>query len=169
MSEERDQEIVRRWRRDEARQLAAICDETEVAYWTPFPTPFPESYAQTFIDGRDGYLDLAITGEQDEPVGLATLNLTTRSASYVVASSARGRGYATRALTALCRTAHTDLGWESVVLEIEPGNRPSEVVAERCGFRRVDSDSEQVEDKGRVYSLATWELSWDATDVPPPA
>jgi RimJ/RimL family protein N-acetyltransferase len=159
MSEERGHPSLRSWRPDEARHLVAICDEAEVAFRTPFPSPFLESLAQTFIDGRDGYLDLAITDETDVPVGLATLNLRTRSASYVVGSSARGRGHATRALAALCQLAHADLGLDWMVLEIEPGNRPSEVVAERCGFRRLDSEPEHVEDKGRAYSLATWELT----------
>lgn len=153
-----DRVTLRPWRTDEAPLLVSICDEAEVAIRTPFPTPFPDAYAESFIDGREGYLDLAITGADDLPVGLVSLNLRTRSASYVVSFLARGRGYATGALKGMCQIARRDLGFDTVLLEIEPGNRASEVVAERCGFGHVGSSLEQVEDKGRAYSLAAWEL-----------
>ncbi len=147
---------VRPWRSDEAEVLSSICDDPEVAVRTPFPTPFSVEYAQTLIEGRSGYVDLAVVGADDSPVGLVSLNLSTQSASYVVGAPARGRGFATRALEHLWRLATTDLGLDRVVLEIEPGNRASEVVAERCGFQPVGLH-ERVEDKGREYELAVWE------------
>lgn len=154
---DRDNEVsVRPWRSDEAAVLAAMCDDPEVAVRTPLPTPFSLEYAQTFIAGRSGYVDLAIVGAADSPVGLVSLNLATQSASYVVSAPARGRGFATRALGHVWGMATTDLGFDRVVLEIEPGNRASEAVAERCGFQPVGS-SERVEDKGRAYDLALWE------------
>ncbi len=157
--DDRDRVTLRPWRGDEAPTLTSICDEAEIAFRTPFPHPFSERYAQTLIDGRQGYLDLAIVNADDVPMGLASINLATQSASYVVGSRARGQGYATRALTELCRIAWTDLALDAVVLEVEPGNRASEIVAERCGFSPADSPLEHVEDKGRAYSLATWKLT----------
>ena len=154
---DRDDAIsVRPWRSDEAAVLASICDDPEVAVRTPFPTPFSVEYAQTFVEGRSGYVDLAVVGADDSPVGLVSLNLSSQSASFVVGAPARGRGFATRALEHLWRLATTDLGLDRVVLEIEPGNRASEVVAERCGFQPVGLH-ERVEDKGREYELAVWE------------
>jgi len=154
---DRDNEMsVRPWRPDEAAVLSSICDDPEVSVRTPLPTPFSVAYAQTFIEGRSGFLDLAIVGADDSPVGLVSLNLSTQSASYVVSAPARGRGFATRALGHLWGMATTDFGFDRVVLEIEPGNRASESVAERCGFEPVGS-SERVEDKGREYELAVWE------------
>jgi RimJ/RimL family protein N-acetyltransferase len=147
---------VRPWRPDEAAVLAAMCDDPEVAVRTPLPTPFSMEHAQTFIEGRRGYVDLAIVGVDDSPVGLVSLNLATQSASYVVSAAARGRGFATRALGRVWGMATTDLGWDRVTLEIEPGNRASESVAERCGFQ-PDGSSERVEDKGREYDLSLWE------------
>jgi RimJ/RimL family protein N-acetyltransferase len=153
----RDNEVsVRPWRSDEAAVLAAMCDDPEVAVRTPLPSPFSVADAEMFIEGRSGYVDRAIVGADDSPVGLVSLNLATRSASYVVSAAARGRGFATRALGHVWGMATTDLGWDRVTLEIEPGNRASESVAERCGFQPVGS-SERVEDKGRVYDLALWE------------
>ena len=149
-------EVLRPWRTTEAPALASICDDTEVAMRTPIPSPFPLTYAQTFIDGRVGYLDLAIVDEVDTPVGLASLNLSSQSASYVVSAHARGRGFAKLALARLWDIATEELGIDRVVLEIEPGNHASEAVAERCGFRKVGS-SEWVADKGREYELAVWE------------
>jgi RimJ/RimL family protein N-acetyltransferase len=147
---------VRPWRSDEAAVLSSMCDDPEVAVRTPLPTPFSVEYAQAFIEGRSGYVDLAIVGADDSPVGLVSLNLATQSASYVVSAAARGQGFASRALGHLWGMATTDLGWDRVTLEIEPGNRASESVAERCGFQPVGS-SERVEDKGREYDLALWE------------
>ena len=148
---------IRPWRTDEARALVSICDEAEVALRTPFPRPIPPEYAQALVDGRVGYLDLAISDTEDVPVGLVSINLTTRSASYIVGAGARGRGIATRALAHMCELARTELGFDKVLLEIEPGNRASEIVAERNGFSLAPGDPERVEDKGRSYMLATWE------------
>lgn len=148
--------LLRPWRSDETLALVSICDDEEVAMRTPFPAPLPSSFARTLVAGRDGYLDLAITDSTDAPVGLASLNLSTHSASYVVGEQARGRGYATSALAALWDLAVADLGMDRMLLEIEPGNTASEAVARRCGFSAVGS-SEWVEDKGREYELAVWE------------
>lgn len=147
----------RPWRADETHRLVSICDEAEVARRTPFPSPFPTVYAQTLVDGRDGYLDLAVTGADDVPVALVSVNLTTRNASYIVSARARGCGIATRALAYMCELARTELGFDKIVLEIEPGNRASEIVAERNGFILAATSPERVEDKGRSYTLATWE------------
>lgn len=148
--------MLRPWRSHEAPRLLSICDDPEVAMRTPFPSPVPLSYAQTFIDGRVGYLDLAIVDADDTPVGLASLNLSTQCASYVVGAHARGRGFARRALARLWAVATDELGNDRMVLEIEPGNHASEAVATRCGFQPAGS-SHWVEDKGREYELAVWE------------
>jgi RimJ/RimL family protein N-acetyltransferase len=147
---------LRPWRSAEAPALVSICADEEVAHRTPFPTPFPLDLAQRIVEGRSGYLDLAVVGGDDFPVGLVSLNLSTRSASYVVGAHARGRGFATRALTRLWSIAVVDLGLDKLVLEIEPGNSASASVAQRCGFRPTGS-SEWVEDKGREYELVVWE------------
>jgi RimJ/RimL family protein N-acetyltransferase len=148
--------VLRPWRPDEAPALVSICDDAEVAFRTPFPAPFPLGLAQRLVEGRDGYVDLAVVDADDTPVGLVSLNLSTRSASYVVGVHARGGGFATRALTQVWDIATTDLGLDTVVLEVEPGNTASESVARRCGFRPSGS-SEWVEDKGREYELVLWE------------
>lgn len=71
-------------------------------------------------------------------VGLWCRDLTVgrATAGYSVALSARGRGVATDALTALLGFAWTLAGLERIELSIEPWNTASLRTAERAGFRR---------------------------------
>jgi RimJ/RimL family protein N-acetyltransferase len=57
-------------------------------------------------------------------------------AGYIVASHARGRGVATRALRLLTAWAFDELPLERIELLIDVANSPSEIVAERCGYTR---------------------------------
>lgn len=55
---------------------------------------------------------------------------------YGLAPSARGRGYASEALSALVSWAHAH-GCVTVLAEVEPGNEASLAVLGRCGFTPV--------------------------------
>ena len=54
----------------------------------------------------------------------------------MVASSARGRGVATRALRVLTDWAFAEFPLERIELLIDAENPASEVVAQRCGYTR---------------------------------
>jgi RimJ/RimL family protein N-acetyltransferase len=54
--------------------------------------------------------------------------------SYFLSGSARGRGWATRAVLLVSRWAFRDLGIERVELRVHPENEASRRVAERAGF-----------------------------------
>src|SRR5204863_4298322 len=81
------------------------------------------------VDGRGEFVGFA---------ALVQLNLEEQEAEagYLVASSARGRGIATRALRLLTDWAFADLPLERIELQIDVDNPASEVVAERCGYKR---------------------------------
>ena len=88
-----------------------------------------------------GYSFAVVEGATGRGVGSAGLWLTAvtegrASAGYGIAPSARRRGFATDALTAL-----TGLGWtlpwlHRIELYIEPDNLDSVGTAERCGYLR---------------------------------
>jgi len=58
------------------------------------------------------------------------------SVGYWLLRGARGQGHASRAVRLVSRWALRDLGLARLALLTEPSNRPSQSVAERCGFER---------------------------------
>jgi RimJ/RimL family protein N-acetyltransferase len=151
--------ILRHWDDDDEAALARIFDDPTVAFRTPFPSPFGPADASSYLAAsRDGRLDLAITADGERPVGQIMLNFDSHMVSYVVGADSRGEGVATRALKLMSSYARDTLEISVIGLEIEPGNAASIAVAMRCGFRRSDRLVEEVEDKGRRYTLETWLL-----------
>jgi RimJ/RimL family protein N-acetyltransferase len=61
---------------------------------------------------------------------------------YDLATSARGRGYATEALRALSEWALARTDVRSLFATVEPANLPSQRVVARAGFRRVAAEDE---------------------------
>lgn len=73
----------------------------------------------------------------DRVVGGVNLRLTEYQIgeiSYFLHPSARGRGWATRAVLLVTRWAFHDLGIERIELRVHPENEASRRVAERAGF-----------------------------------
>jgi RimJ/RimL family protein N-acetyltransferase len=151
---------LRPWTAADVDALTRIMNDADVALRTPLPSPFTRSDADEYLSTRDGYVDLAILDEAGSVVGQIMLNRLSHMASYVIDSTARGRGYAVRALSLLCAAAQT-WGLSSVGLEIEPDNTASVRVAERCGFQVSPEPPEEVTDKGRTYRLQVWRLAFD--------
>jgi RimJ/RimL family protein N-acetyltransferase len=56
---------------------------------------------------------------------------------YELAPSARGAGYATEAVRAVCELALADAEVRAVTARTLPGNSASQAVLLRCGFRQV--------------------------------
>jgi RimJ/RimL family protein N-acetyltransferase len=133
-------------------QHAAAMDELardeDVARFTRVPTPVPDGFGERWIErytrGRAERTNAGFaivdsgTGDFLGLVGLVNLDLETQEAEagYVVASRARGRGVATRALRLLTGWAFAEFPLERIELLIDVENPASEVVAERCGYTR---------------------------------
>jgi RimJ/RimL family protein N-acetyltransferase len=133
-------------------QYAAAMDElardTDVARFTRVPTPVPDGFGERWIErytrGRAQGTNAGFaivdseTGDFLGFVGLVKVDLEAQEAEagYVVASRARGRGVATRALRLLTAWAFAELPLERLELLIDVENPASEVVAERCGYTR---------------------------------
>lgn len=131
-----------------AAAMDAIARDDEVARFTRVPVPVPEGFGGVWVDrytrGRvEGTnAGFAIVDPDSGGVlgftGLVKLDLETQEAEagYIVASHARGRGIATRALRLLTAWAFEELPLERIELLIDVENPASEVVAQRSGYTR---------------------------------
>jgi RimJ/RimL family protein N-acetyltransferase len=127
--------------------LAELGRDPDVQRFTYVPSPWPEGYERSWLDGyvqgpegaRAAFavVDEA-TGEFVGFAALVTIDQEGREAEagYIVSPQARGRGVAARALRLLTDWALNELALERVELRITPENLGSIRVAERCGYVR---------------------------------
>ncbi|GGT39234.1 hypothetical protein GCM10014713_36120 [Streptomyces purpureus] len=154
--------VLREWTEADLPAMVRLFDDPEIAYRTPLASPFDRAAAETYLDAvqraREGNtrLHLAITEDGGEPLGEVLISIASRAIGYGVGAAHRGQGLAARATRLLTAYAHTTLGLPYVILEIDPDNTASVAVATAAGFRRTDTAPVPVENKGRVYTLATW-------------
>lgn len=154
--------MLREWSEDDLATIVELFEAPDIAYRTPLPAPFDLHAAHEYLDRVrqtrfEGHqIHLAITTDGRHPQGEVLLNVNSRSISYVVGAAHRGQRLAARAVQVLTAYAHQELALPQVLLEIEPDNHPSIAVAQAAGFHSTDAAPEQVEDKGRSYSLLTW-------------
>ena len=145
-----DHVTLRRWRADDAADVAAACSDPEIARWIPVPAPYPLNEARRYIglteqwwQAREIYV--LCVAENDRAIGSISMRLDRDrpSIGYWLVASARGRGIMSRAVRAMARWAGETLGLHHVWIFVQPANVASRAVAERAGF---------VEDAERV----TW-------------
>jgi len=131
-----------------AAAMDALARDQDVDRFTRVPDPVPDAFGARWVErytrGRDertnegfAIVDSA-SGDFLGFMGLVNLKLDEQEAEagYIVASHARGRGVATRALRLLTAWAFDELPLERIELLIDVENSPSEIVAERCGYTR---------------------------------
>ena len=87
-------------------------------------------------------IELAIAAAESPGPALGSVSVwgfhrrnRTAYVSYWLLESGRGRGRATAAVTLAARWAFEALGLERLTARVETGNRASQGVVERCGFR----------------------------------
>jgi RimJ/RimL family protein N-acetyltransferase len=133
---------------EHAAAMDALARDQDVDRFTRVPDPVPDGFGARWVErytrGRDertnegfAIVDSA-SGDFLGFVALVNLKLDEQEAEagYIVASHARGRGVATRALRLLTAWAFDELPLERIELLIDVANSPSEIVAERCGYTR---------------------------------
>lgn len=149
--------VLREWRRADLGAMAELCDDPEIARWTPLPSPFTAADARLRLErsAQPDRLLLAITVDGERPLGEVLL-LRTGELGYLVGAAHRGRGLAGRALRLLRDHGH-GLGLPVLRLRIEAGNAPSAAVARAAGFARTHPAAEVVESGGRSCVLDVWE------------
>ncbi|MGH3390365.1 MAG: GNAT family N-acetyltransferase [Actinomadura sp.] len=154
--------VLREWTEDDLDTMVELFDDPDVAYRTPFISPFDLATARDYLRkihwdrAQDQRIHLAITTDGRQPKGEVQLNQPLCSISYVVGAAHRGQRLAVRAVQVLTDYAHQVAAMPQVMLEIEPDNHHSASVARSAGFQLTDNAPETVEDKGRSYTLLTW-------------
>jgi RimJ/RimL family protein N-acetyltransferase len=139
--------VLRPWRDSDVAAVTAACQDPEIARWTRVPENYSESDARAFLLYRyDSLLagstaPFAITSPDDRLLGsVSLLRLEWRhlrgEVGYWLAREGRGHGHATRAVRLIAAWGFASLGLERIDLFAATGNRPSQLVAERCGFTR---------------------------------
>lgn len=116
--------------------------------FTGVPHPYSELDARAWIAAAPGRLaagegaDFVIMDREDQRL-LGTVGLVrvrwedlTAEVGYSLAASARGHGYATRAVKLLTRWAFETLGMRRMELTTHVDNAHSQSVAERAGYKR---------------------------------
>ncbi|MET7292654.1 GNAT family N-acetyltransferase [Streptomyces griseoloalbus] len=131
---------------DDVPALAAMMNDDQVAAWTDVPQPFTEQAAHDWITehapaeraaGRG--LDLAVTEFLTQRlVGIIRLTKTnwhvrSTELSYIIASWARGEGYASEAALATAQWLFGDQRLERIELRTAADNTASQQVAQKIG------------------------------------
>ena len=134
-------------RAPEQRDIAGIvtaCQDPESARWTTVPSPYTAADAEFFVNGYapDKWLRgegavFAIADHDDAYAGSMDLRLVgprTGDVGYLVAPWARGRGYASAALRAICAWGFDTFGLHRIEWQAYLGNDASRRTAEKAGF-----------------------------------
>ncbi|MFE2294827.1 GNAT family N-acetyltransferase [Streptomyces sp. NPDC059452] len=159
--------VLRDWAERDLATMPGLFDHPDIAYWTPLVSPFDAAAAQIRLDRarqlraeRTAAL-LAITADGGTALGEATLQRAPGGTEigYAVGPAHRGQGLASRAVRVMARYAFEELGSEQVILKLEAANAPSVAVAARAGFRRLDVEPVEGEEKGRSFVFETWGLN----------
>ncbi|MFE7318708.1 GNAT family N-acetyltransferase [Streptomyces sp. NPDC057555] len=141
-----DRLMLRPLDEDDVPALAAMMNDELVGAWTTVPQPYSEDAARAWITqyapteriaGRG--LDLAVTEFLTQRlVGIIQLGRTnwrvrSTELSYIVASWARGEGYASEAALVTARWLFQDQKFERLELRTAAGNTASQQVAQKIG------------------------------------
>ena len=137
---------LRRWRPDDAQDVARACADPDTARWLPVSVPYTAADARAYVeqivqaqwsDGSAANVAVtdAVTGELLGAVGLR-LRDGIGEVGYWTAPWTRGRGVAGRAAQLHTAWGVEALGLARVELLTDTRNTASQRVAERAGFLR---------------------------------
>jgi RimJ/RimL family protein N-acetyltransferase len=171
-----DDLLLRPGRESDSEAVRAVYSEPDIRRWMGWDDrPPDEAEARANIeraaqawDERAWAVFRIVDTAADEVVGGVNLRLgdhAVAEVSYFLRASARGRGFATRAVRLATRWAFDELGIERIELRVHPDNTASRRVAERAGFARegVERASRAWPDGTRfdsvVYSLLPSDLA----------
>lgn len=156
---------LRPWTHDDVGQLVAACQDPAIQRFIPIPRPYGRADAEEYVarterqwaEGSTAAFAIVDPHDPDHVLGAINVAVTgpVGNSGYWVASEARGRGVATRALRLLTRWAFEEVRLGVVLLEIRPENEASIAVALGAGFHEAGSiDVNQVtgEKHGLIFS-----------------
>ncbi|MFJ3952950.1 GNAT family N-acetyltransferase [Streptomyces sp. Je 1-4] len=141
-----DRLVLRPFEEVDVPSLAAMMNDELVAAWTAIPQPYTEDAARVWTtesahaERTAGHgIDFAVTEFLTQRlVGVVQLRNTdwrirSSEISYVVASWARGEGYASEASLAVAHWLFHDQKFERIELRTAAGNTASQQVAQKIG------------------------------------
>ena len=137
---------LRRPTETDVPDLIEIFSDAEIQRWTRAESPFTEKRARELLGylirdwdeetGAAFAIEDASTGELLGTIGMHFLPGGIGEIGYSVRAEARGHGIATRSLRLLVEWGFGSGARARLQLITEPGNVPSQRLAERVGFRR---------------------------------
>lgn len=153
---------LRRFRADDAQDLAQTAKDPDSQYWTHIPADYTPTMAEEFIakdglvwvltcpefgDRYCGHIDVRVT---DQALGAVSIG-------YMTAPWARGKGLQSRALSTLAEFLLA-AGAHRIEICAATENRASRKVAERAGgvFEGIRRNGEFLD--GRVQDLAVYSI-----------
>ena len=140
---------LRPLRADDIPAIVVACQDPLSARYTTVPQPYTEAHAEAFVHqfapsvwARGVEAVFAVADADDAYAGSMSLRLhgdeltcATGDVGYLIGPHARGRGYATAALDALCAWGFAELRLHRIEWQAYLGNDGSRTVAERAGFQ----------------------------------
>ncbi|GAA1878454.1 GNAT family N-acetyltransferase [Asanoa iriomotensis] len=157
--------------------ITATSNDPETVRWTTIPHPYRRDHGEGFV--RDYATGVWLRGAgalfaigdpvDDAYAGLMELRLhPTRAAladvGFVVPPQARGRGFASAALAAVCAWGFTALGVHRIGWWANVGNEASRRVAEKAGFTFEGTNRAYLDHRGE--RIDAWTAALLASDVP---
>ncbi|OLB64184.1 MAG: GNAT family N-acetyltransferase [Actinobacteria bacterium 13_2_20CM_2_72_6] len=137
---------LRALRPGDAPAVTAACQDPESARWTTVPVPYEPADAEFYIGdyapgqwARGTGAVFAIVDADDRYAGGVDLRIepwdeNSAEIGFMVAPSARRRGYASAAVRTVCAWGFSALGLERIGWRAYLGNEGSRRVAEKAGF-----------------------------------
>jgi RimJ/RimL family protein N-acetyltransferase len=132
---------------DDVDSVVAVCQDEEAARFTTIPWPYERRHAVEWVEEStrcwaDGVrASFVIVDASTEVVGTLGLvrfepDRSVAEVGYLVKNTARGRGFAPRAVRLIVPWVLRDLGYQRLELQTDVRNHSSQRVAEKAGFRR---------------------------------
>ena len=158
---------LRTWTMGDVAAVTAACQDPEIARWTTIPWPYSEDDARTYLADAirsdiEDRVTLAMTSSNDGAlVGSIAFWMVKPGVGefgYWAAHHARGRGYTTHALRLLASWVLGELRLPRLQLGTFPGNRSSERVAEKAGFRPEGVLRSYMDQRGERRDVRMWSL-----------
>jgi RimJ/RimL family protein N-acetyltransferase len=141
-----DRLVLRAFEPDDAPALAEMMDDELVRQWTTVPHPYTAADADAWVSGRAsdergsgrGLALAAVDFLTQRLIGTVRLRATdwrlrSTEAQVVVASWARGEGYAGEIVQAVAQWLFEDQKFERLELRTAAGNVPAQQVAQKLG------------------------------------
>jgi RimJ/RimL family protein N-acetyltransferase len=172
--------ILKELEPQDVEALTAICQDPGIQKWTMIPSPYTRADAESFVNriapagraaGTDAVFGLyhATTGALLGAVGLHGIapadgrHTAFAEVGYWLAPAARGHGYITEAVRAVCRWAFAQLGLDRIEWTAFVPNEASRKVALSVGFTMEGTVRGKRIHRGQVVD--EWTASLLATDT----